>query len=63
MAQKWSDTQRARFIATMAAKRAAERQAAKAAEVPAPRKRRSPNEAEDFARFMAAAWKLYRGQR
>lgn len=58
MAQKWTDARREKFKRTMAAKRAIT--VTPVEEIGPRRKRRSPNEAEDFARFMAAAWKLYK---
>lgn len=56
---KWTDKQRAKFKATMAAKNAIKETTI---EEIGPRRPR-PNEAEEFARFMAAAWKLYKGGR
>lgn len=58
MGAKWTDAQREKFIRTMAAKRRAREVIAKP-----PRVRRvRPGESAEFARFMAAAWKLFKGR-
>lgn len=61
MGQKWTDEQRAKFKATMAAK---SQPKITVVEDIGPRrlKRRSPNEAEEFARFIGAAWRAYKGR-
>jgi hypothetical protein len=60
MGQKWTDEQRTKFKATMAAKHMPKITVVE--DIGPRRKRRSPNEAEEFARFIGAAWRAYKGR-
>ena len=69
MGKKWTAQQRANFKAAMAAKREAKavkilakRNKAMVADLPVVEISNGHAEAEEFAKFMAEAWRVYKGR-